>query len=216
MSATNTMWRSLEQRNAAVFVVAGVLYVGFVIVSAITGFTEITSIWLGVAEIGTGFGGLVVSIIGVIGLYPRLNDRVPRLSGAALLAFVLAVVGLAGTVVWLVGIVGLENAPEAVPVALTALASLSILLIAAGFLLFAVACLRTNTPSRRVGYLLFIPVIMWVWHYVALAIFGSTYLGTVIDYTVIAATFLYLGYLLRTNRVPPEHTGRSPREGEPT
>ena len=200
MSSNNTTrLESLEQRNAAVFVIAGVLFVGFVIVSAISGFTEMTSIWLGVAEVGTGLGGLVASITGVLGLYPQLNDRVPRLSGAALLAFVLAVVGLVGTVVWLVGGVGLENAPEAVPVALTALASLSILLIAAGFLLFAVACLRTNTPSRRVGYLLVVPVIMWVWHYVALAIFGSTYLGTVIDYTVIAAAFLYLGYLLRTN-----------------
>ena len=127
-----------------------------------------------------------------------------------------AVVGLVGAVVWLVGIIGLENAPEAVPVALTALASLSILLIAAGFLLFAVACLRTNTPSRKVGYLLVIPVIVWIWHYVAFTIFGSTYLGTVIDYTVIAATFLYLGYLLRTNHLPPENAGPSPREGEPT
>lgn len=210
MAAPNTMWKSLERRNAAVFYVAGVLYVGFVVVSAISGFTEITSIWLGVAEIGTGFGGLVVSIIGVISLYPRLNDRVPRLSGSALLAFVLAVVGLVGAVVWLVGIIGLENAPEAVPIALTALASLSVLLIAVGFLLFAVACLRTNTPSRRVGYLLLVPVIMWVWHYVALAIFGSTYLGTVIDYTVIAAAFLYLGYLLRTRHAPAGHADAAP------
>ena len=82
--------------------------------------------------------------------------------------------------------------------------------------MLAVACLRTNTPSRRVGYLLFIPVIVWVWHCVALALFGSTYLGTVIDYTVIAATVLYLGYLLRTNHVPPENAGPSPPEEKPT
>lgn len=185
------------------FLVAGVLFGGFVVVNIISLFTDMTGTWLGVAEVGTGFLGLVASIVAVVGLYPRLNNRVPRLSGAGLLAFLGAIVGLLGSVGWLLNI-GLENAPEAVPTALTGLFTLSVLLIAVGFLVFAAACLRTNTPSRMVGYLLFVPVVMWIWHYVALAIFGSTRIGTIVDYTVIAAAFLAVGYLLRTESNPTD------------
>lgn len=198
MSVVSATWKSLEKRSAVIFLAAGVLFVGFVLVNVLVRFTDMTGAWLGVAEVGTGLAGLIASIVGVIGLYPRLNDRMPRLSGAGVLSFFGAILGLAVTVVWLVGIIGLENAPEAVPMALTALASLSVLLITLGFVLFAVACLRANTPSRRIGYLLFVPVVMWVWHYVALAIFGSTRIGTIIDYTVIAAAFVALWYFLQT------------------
>ena len=194
--------RSIEKWSEVMFLVAGVLFAGFVVVNIISWLTNMTAVWLGVAEVGTGLLGLVASTIAVVGLYPRLNDRVPRLSGAGVVAFVGAIVGLVASVVWLVGIIGLENAPEAVPTALTALFSLSVLLIAAGFLIFAIACLRTNIPSRRVGYLLIVPVIMWIWHYVALTIFGSTRIGTIIDYAVIAAAFLAIGYLLRTGSEP--------------
>lgn len=203
------LWASLERRSAAIFLVAGVLFSGFVIVNVLARFTDMTGTWLGVAEIGAGFLGLVAALVAVVGLYPRLHDRVPRLSGAGVLAFVVAVLGLVVSVVWLVGGIGLENAPEAVPIALTALFSVSVLLIAVGFSLFATACLRANTPSRTIGYLLFVPVIMWIWHYVALAIFGSTRIGTIIDYTVIAAAFLAIWYLLRTGSGPTDR-------GEPT
>lgn len=191
------------------FLVAGVLFSGFVVVNVINRFTDMTGIWLGIAEVGTGFLGLVAAIVAVVGLYPRLKDRVPRLAGSGVLAFAAAVVGLIVTVVWLLSI-GLENAPEAVPTALTALLSLSVLLIAAGFLLFAVACLRTSTPSRMIGYLLIVSAIMWVWHYVALSIFGSTRIGTIIDYAVIAAAFLAVGYLLRSESEPADSAAATP------
>lgn len=201
--------RSLDKWSPVLFLVAGVLFSGFVVVNVITRFTDMTGVWLGVAEIGTGLFGLLVSIVAVLGLYPRLNDRTPRLSGAGVLAFAAAILGLAVGVAWLLSI-GIENAPEAVPTALTALFSLSILLIAGGFLVFAVACLRTGTPSRLVGYLLLLAVVMWVWHYIALALFGSTRIGTIIDYTVIAAAYLAVGYLLRTEADPAHHAESTP------
>ncbi|PSQ09851.1 hypothetical protein BRC93_11690 [Halobacteriales archaeon QS_5_70_15] len=59
-----------------------------------------------------------------------------------------------------------------------------------------------HADSGMMGTLLIVPVIMWIWHYVALTIFGSTRIGTIIDYAVIAAAFLAIGYLLRTGSEP--------------
>ena len=39
---------------------------------------------------------------------------------------------------------------------------------------------------------------MLLWHYVALALFGSQTILEVFDYTIISAALLTVGYLLRT------------------
>lgn len=196
-------WELLEKRSPTAFLAAGVLFFGFVVASVISGFTDIGGSWVLIAEGGTGILGLVVAIVAVVGLYPKLRDRAPYMSLGAVLAFVASVAGLIIAVGWRI------NAPS-VPMALTLLFSLSVLLIALGFLLFAVACLRTQTPSRTVGSLLLVPVVMWIWHYAAFAMFGSNYLLTVIDYVVITTAFLAIGYHLRTMDQSTEQNERTP------
>lgn len=207
-----TRWRWLERWNAAVFFVAGILLSVFVVVTAIRGVTDMTGVWIGVAEVGSGVLGLIAGIIGVVSLYPRLRDRAPRLSRGGIWAVGAAVIGIVVTIGWLLVIGIPESQGEDVPTALTLLFVLSVILIALGFLLFAAASLRTHTPSRLVGLLLLVPVVMWIIHYVVLAIVGSIWTGTVIDYTVIAVAFLTLGYLLHTRHSPTDRAESSPTE----
>lgn len=207
MSTVSTRsWESLEKWSPTAFLGAGVLFFAFVVASVISGFTNIEGTWVLVAEGGTGLLGLIVAIVAVVGLYPGLRDRSPYMSRGAVLAFVAAVVGLIVALGW-------RLSASSVPTALTLLFSLSVLLIAVGFLLTTAASLRTETPSRTVGVLLFVPVIMWVWHYATFAFVGSMYLLTVIDYTVITAAFLAIGYRLQTESEPTSRTEPTPMGG---
>lgn len=193
-----TRWESAERWSATAFLAAGALLLGFAVNRGVDAFTAMSA--SPAVELTSGLLGLLASVAGLLGLYPRLHDRAPRLSLGGVASLVLAVVGILGVVGWL----ALAGPPEAegdVPGALTLVFVASVLLIALGFVLFAAASLRTGVPSPTVGRLLLVPVVVWVWHYSVLAVYGSSSLFSFTDYTVISVAFLAVGYLLRSEAV---------------
>lgn len=210
-TTSTTRLKALEGRSATAFLIAGVLSLAFAILNRIEAFTDVATGQIPgyvVAYMATGVFGLIVAIIGLLGLYPRTSRRTPRLSLGGVAAFGMAILGLLGVVGWFFA----AGAPENVPIAVTLVAVASVLLITLGFGLFAVAILRTSTPSRTVGYLLMVPVVTWTWHYVSLAMFGSTWIGTFVDYTVIGVAFLAVGYQLRSEAETIDRTEPSATE----
>lgn len=201
MPDTNSaVWKILESWSAIAFLIAGGLLFGFVIISGTAAFTDVVKeqgAVVGAAVMGTGLFGLVASVIGLLGLYPRLRSTSPRLSRGGLGTLIL---GLAGILFFLgtIAVVGPPEQPGDVPAFIPPIFISSGVLIMVGYLLTAAASIRTSTPSRRISLLLAVPGIMLLWHYVALAAFGSQTIFEMIDYTVISTALLTVGYLLRT------------------
>jgi hypothetical protein len=148
-------WDSFERWSATAFLTAGVLWLLDTVLLGI-------ELFAGVSILGTPgplnpvlyVSGVVAAIVGLLGLYPGLSGRMPRL---ARISAGLVVVAGAATVVLLVWFVTvtLLNRPDPPGVLLI----LSILVAALGLLLFGIAGVRTGVPSRAVGLLvLAIPV----------------------------------------------------------
>lgn len=192
---------SLSRRSGATFLVAGGLLLGSTALKGMGWFTA-ASPPAGLVMV-FAVPGLLVTFAGLLGLYPRLADRSPRLSHAGLAATAVGGTGLLVTIAWGMGGGALRavlgeavpaTPPEAVFVVLVATIAL-----AAG--LFGVAGLRTRVPSRRVGLLL----LGYAATYVALVVAGVA-LATVPDWLYLGiygaqpVLLLTTGYHLR--RVP--------------
>lgn len=206
-------WTVLESRSPAAFLVAGTLLFGFVILTVITAFTEmlvgVNRAVVGGVLVGSGMFGLVIAVVGLLGLYPRLRTPAPRMARVGLGALVAALTGIL-VVVGTLAVVGPPEYPGDVPAFVPPIFIFSGLLIMLGYALFAAASIRTRTPSRRIGLLLAIPGVVLLWHYSALAAFGSQHVLEIIDYTVISTTLLTIGYLLRGEPVTTTNTDPSP------
>lgn len=195
----NTVLRVLESWSSTAFLLAGVLLFGFVIISGVSAFTDVIEQGpvAGAVVLGTGLFGLIAAVVGLLGLYPRLRQTAPRLSRGGLGALLL---GLTGIVFFIgtLAVVGPPEQPGDVPAFIPPIFISSGVSIMLGYLLTAAASIRTRTPSRRIGILLVVPGVMLLWHYVALAAFGSQTIFEMFDYTVISTALLTVGYLLRT------------------
>lgn len=204
------LWRILESWSSTAFLIAAVLLFVFVVLTGVTAFTNLLGHvpMIGAALVGSGLLGLVVAVVGVLGLYPRLREPAPWLSRAALGALGGALTGVI-VVIGTIAVVGPPEAPGDVPSFVPPIFIISGLLIMLGIASIAAASIRTRVPSRRVGILLVVPVAVLLWHYAALPVFGSQPLLDVLDYTIISAAFLTIGYRLRTETV--SNTSTEPR-----
>lgn len=195
-------WQTLESWSPTAFLVAGTLLAVFVVLSSASAWTDVLGqgALVGAAVVGSGISGLVVAVVGTLGLYPRLRATAPWLSRAGLGALAGALTGIL-VVVGTLAVVGPPEYPGDVPAFVPPVFILSGLLIMVGIATFAAASIRTSTPSRRVGVLLVVPVVVLLWHYAVLAAVGSQHIFEAIDYTIISTAFLAVGYLLRTESV---------------
>lgn len=204
-------WNALESWSSTAFLIAGGLLFLFVVLSGLSAFTNVLGegAVIGAAVVGSGLFGLILAAIGLLGLYPRLSEPAPRLSRGGLGALALALTGIL-VVIGTLAVVGPPEAPADVPSFVPPVFISSGILIMLGYELFAVASIRTKTPSRRIGLLLAVPGIVLLWHYIALAAFGSQPVFEIIDYTIISTTFLTIGFLLRTETVSVTSTDPTP------
>jgi hypothetical protein len=204
-------WDALESWSSTAFLIAGGLLLLFVLLTGLGAFTNVLGegAVVGAAVVGSGLFGLILAVIGLLGLYPRLSGAAPRLSRGGLGSLGVALTGIF-VVIGTLAVVGPPEAPGDVPSFVPPIFISSGMLIMLGYVLFAVASIRTNTPSRRVGLLLAVPGIVLIWHYIALAVFGSQHVFEIIDYTVISMTFLTIGVLLRTEGFSVTRTEPTP------
>lgn len=148
-------WNRLGKWNVTAFIVTGLL---FLLNTALEGIGRYTAM-LGeptFLNAAIYLSGLVIALVGLLGFYPGLIDRTPRLARVSAGVVAVAATGLTALLVW-ASLTALLNRP--MPPGMLLL--LSLVLIVLGFLLFTVASLRTGVPSRTVSLLLGAFVATW-------------------------------------------------------
>jgi hypothetical protein len=212
MLATTTLWRPLEQRTKTVFLVAGVILLGYAVSKAIYTFTDVTAI--GAFDVTFGGTGLLVAMVGLLGLYPRLRDGAPRLSFAGVAATVIGAVGTLAVLGWVASATllreGYPAIPEEAPAWTVAALFIVFITLALGFLLFGATSLRTDVFSQTIGRLLVVPGLAWIGLIVSnLFLPPGQYLG-LLAYVPISLALLAIGYCLPTGVVQTDQMGSAP------
>lgn len=136
---------SLEWWSTGAFVAAGLLWLGD---AALLG-SEV----MGLYEHGLLNGvfilsALLATMVGLLGFYPRLSDRMPRLALVSGAVAAIAGLGVAVTFVWYLAAMALSGVST--PPALALIASLVALVV------FGVAILYSDAPSRAIGALVLV------------------------------------------------------------
>lgn len=203
-------WNRLESLGEVAFLAAGLLWLGFVGISAYERHVLMNRhqyIWLTEVLLPVGW---LCAYIGLLGFYPRVADVAPRLSRASGSLVIVGIVSLlierGGAVVlgfisdrpfWEV-ITGLEPL-YAIVMATTFL----------GFLLYGVASVLTQIPSRTVGGLFLAPIALLSTHLVSIAVDG---LGNSVlfQFGMIALVMIALAYVLRFTPTKSVPTGAMP------
>lgn len=188
-------WETLERWSATAFLVAGGVMVVFWALVALEVFADVSS-----PQALLAMPALVATTVGLLGLYPELADRAPRLSRAGVGLLAVATVGLVVIFVWvLVGRVlpaaGVEMSSQPPGVVIASTVGAYVLTV----LLFGVASLRTAVPSRTVGLLLLALVGAFTIPLVAGVVWGS-YPGewmAVVVSGLQAGAIVAIGYTLR-------------------
>jgi hypothetical protein len=198
-------WDSLETRRATAFLIAGGLWLADTILLSI-------ELFAGISILGTPgavnpvlfISGTVAAIVGMLGLYPELADWTPRLARVSAGLVAVAGVAIGVILVWFVTVT-LLNRPDPPG----ALLILSLLVAALGFILFGIAAVRTDVPSRTDGVLVLgLPATIVGGVFLAFVVYG----GDSPDWTspaiglAMSALLLSIGVRLRT---ADTSTGRS-------
>lgn len=189
-------WAALERWSPTLFLAGGVVVVGYAALFAVEALTDATM----TKKLASGTGFTLV-FVGLLGLYPRLTDRSPKLARAAAVFAILGAVGFA--IVLVTG--AAQYAELDTPRWLSGFVVLNVLGILLGFSLSGIAVLRTGAHSRTVGLLLVVPAVVFVANIAAVVTLGqgnvSTWLGFVLT-SAEALAILGVGYRLRVERVP--------------
>lgn len=186
MRTLATVWARLAARDGIVFLVAGaMLFVATAndALGAYTLLTTQTGLPLAMEAIA-GFGGLVLAIIGLVGLYPRLVERSPLLArlGVGLVALPAGVFAVLITCAIPAGALGIPS-PAAVIPGLAIIVITGLLMAAVGAMVFGVAALRERTFSHTLGGSLMLLGVAWI------LLFSAAYLnGFPIPHRVLLVT----------------------------
>lgn len=142
---------SFEYWSAWLLLAAGVLFVGHAVVRGIEAFTTIPP----PVDV-FGPTGYVAALLGLLGLYPALADRTPRISRIAAGTAVLLVPLWILIAVWNYGDAAGIFPPQSalIPEAIFFVIIASTLLL---YLLFGVSSLRAESHTRALGILLLTP-----------------------------------------------------------
>lgn len=195
-------WESLEHRSASALLVAGGLHLVVVALNVLPIVSSLSPPELaGDLTLGATY---VVAFTGLLGLVPRLREATPRLARAGSVLAGLATIGILavaiGEPVLTAFGYGEQPPPWFAPVALLYLIGGPLC-----FLLFGVASVRTDIPSRSVGAALLAVFVslLFFFHLIPLPIEG---LLAQLPASVIAVSLIAGGYRLRTASASPAKT----------
>jgi hypothetical protein len=146
--------------------------------------------------------GLASSVFGLLKLYPRVSIHAPLIakSGAGFALLALASLSLVALWIFVVSVFG-EGMSGQKNQGMLVLIAIFMVAMILSFFSNAMAFLRFSA-QQKVGYLLIVPLAMWLIMLVVGAIKGMER-GLSLDYytnAVIAAAFLALGFILKKNR----------------
>lgn len=210
MISDNMMsWDWLEEHSSVAFIVVGGLWFIDTVLLAFERF-------LGISILGTTgpVNGVLIafavllSIIGLLGFYPRLAEQVPRLAFASVGVSVLTAAAFGVVLVWTVSasvVPGIPSLPDIVFM-------LFVVAVLLTFVLFDVAILWTAIPSRLVGSLLFVAVLTIVGDVVGFALYqgNAPEWEAPVAAAILTAVTLAIGYRLRTDSGRAATTRSSP------
>jgi hypothetical protein len=205
MSDKDTVLAPLEQWSSTLFLVAGALLVVYSVLFAAEAFMDTYPAVRG----SIGPLGYIVGFAGLLGLYPALADRSPKLAGAG------AVFAAIGAVGWLVSLAGRSGILSGARGAVDAIEALFILLgMILAFLVFSLASIRTDVYSRTVGLLLLGPFLVNGVNFgIVIAGYASPE-GRFVTSGLWALSYLAIGIALRTEDVPSERRAPAPAEAQ--
>lgn len=150
------IYKSLERWSPSLFLAAGVLFVGHAAVRGIEAFTTMP------APVDVfGPTGYVAALLGLLGLYPALANRTPRISRVAVAIAVILGPGWALVAGWNFGEAAGILPPQStvVPGVFFFVLIVSTLLL---YLLFGFASLRADGHTRVLGIFLLTPATLLV------------------------------------------------------
>jgi hypothetical protein len=155
MSRLNVpQWKLLERRSPTLFLSAGVLLLGYAALNGLVAFSDMA--YVAVEDV-VAPAGLVVGFLGLLGLYPGLVDRSPKLARVGAVC-----VGLGGAAVAVITVQGLAVLAG---LELTSAPGILLLLVALGmipgYLSFGVATRRASGDRRTVGLFLLLPAVVF-------------------------------------------------------
>jgi hypothetical protein len=143
-------WESIARWGTTAFLAAGGLLLLTALLMGLTALTGTT--WEMLPGI-TGFLGVILSYVGVLGLYPRVADRTPRLAGTGLALVALPVVTVFVLLVW--GTLGhtlsIVPAPIVVIPAIGVVFGGTFLMLALGTTLLGISAPELNTMMNNPG-----------------------------------------------------------------
>ncbi|MFB6205125.1 MAG: hypothetical protein ABEJ05_01155 [Haloglomus sp.] len=196
--------RSLERRRGALFLLAGG---SLVVYATFNGIAASTGISYPAVENIFGPGGFVLGFLGLLGLYPSLADRSPKLARIGAVGAGLGAVGFT-----VITAASFGRALGVVPTQEPAWFPVLLLLVALGmipgYLTVAAATLRTDVHPGRLGLLLLAPAVIFATMMTQATLFrqfgllSETYLmwsATAISAGQ-AVSHLAIGHVLRTER----------------
>jgi hypothetical protein len=143
----------------AAFIAAGSLMLIQVLVIGLRrhGFASLSEFWAALS----GIAAIIVSIVGLVALYPRFTGRSRRLALVGVGAALGAGVTLCAAAAWLAGSAARDGrVPQPLPGGLLAVIAGFMIAYVLGFVLNAAAGLRSQ-GMRRIGWLLLVPVASW-------------------------------------------------------
>lgn len=192
LSGPNTNWDSVSRWSPTLFLIGGALLAGHAALLGIETFTTLTP----PPDVFVTTGHLV-ALVGLVGLYPVLADRTPKLARAAGAVAVVPLVGWVGmTVAQLLAVVGVASTLTDIlpgPVIMLVLGSTILT-----YGLFGAATLRTGEGSRIVGGLVLGPAVLLVALLADEALTGVSPLDGVLIAGGLTLSMMALGYRLRT------------------
>ena len=198
VSDTTSKWGSIERWSPTLFLVGGALLVGHAAMSGIHAFTEVAT----PPDVFVTTGHLV-ALVGLLGLYPGIITRTPRVARAGGAVAVVALVSwFVMTVTRFFELTGvISSLGDALPEPFFIVVLASTILT---YVLFGIATIRVDS-SWTVGLLVLAPGALTAALVVDSALTGVTDLDGVFIGGGLALSMLALGYTLRTWDRPTDH-----------
>lgn len=145
---------SLERHSPTLFLVAGILLVGYATLNGVTALT------VRAVEQNPFQFGYVVGFLGLLGLYPRIGDVNPWLARVGGVAAVLGLVGISAITIGALTDFG-AGSTESVPVG-PLFIGMTLIGFVVGYLAFGVASLLSGRSARITGLVLVVPGVIVV------------------------------------------------------
>lgn len=197
-------WESLERWSPTLFLVAGgllMVHAGHHGLEAFAGLEYPMH-----HELPFGVVGMILGFVALLGLYPKLAERTPKLAGVGA---ILAALGMLGWVV--IGVAALaEELGTELPAWLDAFGILIIGGVILGYLTFSIASLRTTIVSRTTGLILLAPLVVMFMN-IAIGVSGyGSLAGQFAVSSGFALAHLAIWGALRTEDGLTDHVERAP------